>query len=77
MSVESGGNAFDDGYFIAGFKFAREGFADLPSARPIVGADKWNCEARLLQHLRIQFVVDVHHQDATVFGSFQHGDQRL
>ena len=77
LAVEGGGNAFDNGDLVSGFEALREGFTGLARALAIVGADEWNRQPRLFDRFGVQLVIDVHDQDAGIFGALEDGDHRL
>jgi hypothetical protein len=77
LAVEGGGDAFDDGNFVAGLESFSEGLAYLASAFAIVGADEGDFEASLLKDFGVEFIIDVYDEDAGVFGAFENGDEGL
>ncbi len=77
LRVGRGRHAFDNADFIAGFELLGEICPHLSRTLRVIRADKRHVQVFRLEHVRIEPVIDIHHDDPCIHGLLDDRDQRL
>src|SRR5205085_9093537 len=64
LSIIGSWDAFDDRYGIAALKLPGQNLSHFSGPGTIVRPDKWHGQLGLLEHIRIELVIDVDDEDA-------------
>ena len=68
-------HAFNDGYGVARLKLGRQVVPHLLGARTVVGPHEGHGHLLVGQHVGIQFIVDINHDDPLILRPLTHGNE--